>query len=290
MAKEPSHQTIHLACGQIICRTGDLEHNFAQVEELTAQAVAVGVRLILFGEGALTGYVFTEENLAKALSVNGEAASRLLKLAKENDIVVAPGTLEKSKQGLHVSQFVAFPDGRLLVQRKHRLTPTEQEAGIIPGSEERELFEVDGVSFAVCICADSGLPGIRNKLAARGCQVYLGPSAGGGGGEHMVHQEDLEDPEKRKKYLQDMEKVCFVGEAMEQCAAHHMALACVNLAGDDGVSNYHPGHSAIVDSRGRLVALCPGEYVVEWLRPRMIHGEVLVQQPRTTVEQPKKED
>jgi predicted amidohydrolase len=45
---------------------------------------------------------------------------------------------------------------------------------------------------------------------------------------------------------------------------------------------YHPGHSSIIDSRGRIVALLPGEYVIDYLEPRMIHGLVMVQTPRTT--------
>ena len=73
-----------------------------------------------------------------------------------------------------------------------------------------------------------------------------------------------------------MEKVCFMGGAIEVCARHHLGMIACNLSGDDGVSNYHPGHSSIVDSGGKTLGLIPGEYVVEYLRPQLIHGAMVV--------------
>jgi len=282
--RKRAYKTIHVACGQIVCRPGDIKHNLGQIGDMAARASSAGARIILFGEGAVTGYVFTEEVRATALSSEGKEAKRLMRIAKKNDIVIAAGTLERSEAGLHVSNFVAFPDDKLLVQRKHKIPPKDEAAGVIPGEEKRIVFQVDGVKFAICICADSSIPDIRNKLARQGCQVMFLSTAGGAGREYMCHAEDLEVPQKRKEYLDSMEKVCFVGEAIENCIKHRMAVCATNLAGDDGVSNYHPGHSCIIDSTGRLVALIPGEYVVEYLRPQLIHGEIVVQRPRTSAE------
>lgn len=137
-----------------------------------------------------------------------------------------------------------------------------------------------GVCFGICICADSGIPDIRNKLAAKGCQVYCGACAGGGGREHMRRPNDLTDGENRKQYLQDMERVCFGGKTPLECHDHRMAMMAVNLAGDDGIDHYHPGHSMIFDSRGWVVALRPGEYMADYLAPQLIHGVIVVQTPR----------
>ena len=273
-------KSLHIACGQLVFRPGNIVHQLAQIESLSAEAARLGARLILFGEAALNGYVHTPEVLATAVASDGLEAGRLRGISRVHDIVIAVGVFECNGDQRHVSHFVVFPDGRLLVQRKNRLTPKELEAKFTPGPEERQVFEVDGVRCAVSICADSGIPDLHNKLAASGCQVSLHPCAGGGGRAAMCHVQDLADPERRKRYLADMEKVCFVGGSFFPAADHRMAMVATNLAGDDGVSNYHPGHSCIIDSRGCLVALQPGEYVVEYLRPLMIHGEAIVQEPR----------
>ena len=155
--------------------------------------------------------------------------------------------------------------------------------GLVTGPAERTLFEVDGVRMAVCICADVGIPDIRDQLAAQGCQVLLLPTAGGGGREHIYHPEDLQDPQRLAGYVKLMDGVCSVAAAVGDCTSRRMAQVAVNLSGDDGVDHYHPGHSSIIDSRGRIVALQPGEYVVDYLQPRLIHGPVVVQPPRIAV-------
>ena len=206
---------------------------------------------------------------------------RLKRLAAEFKIAIAAGTIERSDQAYHVSCFIALPDGQLLVQRKHMLGPAELQAGFQTGPEERTFFEVDGVRMAVVICAETAIPDLRNKLAARGCQVMLLITAGGGGREHIFHPEDLQDPQRRTQYVKLMDAVCPVTSAVGDCVGHRMAQLAVNLSGDDGVDHYHPGHSSIIDSRGRIVALLPGEYVVDYLAPRLIHAPVVVQPPRT---------
>lgn len=274
-------QTLHVACGQIVCRPGDIAGNLSQVRQLTTEAAVAGARFVLFAEGALTGYVFTPEFLqAHAMATHSEPVRALQALSRERNIVIAVGAIEQAESARHVSHFVLFPDGRLLVQRKHWITPTEKAAGIVAGPEERVLFEVDGVKLAIMICSDSAIPDIRNKLAARGCQVWCGPAAGGQGRDYIRRPEDLDDPELRKRYLADMEKVCFSGGTILSCHDHRMALVTVNLACDDGIDHYHPGHSMIFDSRGWLVAIRPGEYIAEFLAPQMIHGDIRVQTPR----------
>jgi predicted amidohydrolase len=142
------------------------------------------------------------------------------------------------------------------------------------------VFEVGGVKMAVCICSDVGIPGVRDRLAEQGCQVLLVPTAGGGGREHIFHPADLEDPRRLAAYVKLMDDVCSVTSALGDCVQRRMAQVAVNLSGDDGRDHYHPGHSSIIDSRGRIVALLPGEYVIDYLAPRLIHGPVVVRSPR----------
>jgi predicted amidohydrolase len=282
-SQRPPAQTIHLATGQIVCRPGDIDCNLRQIHQLAEQAAKAGARLCLFPEGAITGYVTTEAVLARAPRAQGPVADRLKGMAAELKIVIVAGTLERAEDGMHLSCFIAFPDGRMLVQRKHGVNDVERKAGLVPGPVERIVFTVDGVKMAVCICSDSGIPGIRDKLATQGCQVFLLPTAGGGGREYIFHPADLENPQRRAAYVKLMEAVCSVVSAAGDCIDYRMAQVAVNLSGDDGVDHYHPGHSSIIDSRGRVVALQPGEYVVDYLEPRMIHGLVVVQSPRVPV-------
>ena len=55
-ANKDTKKVIRLACGQLVCRPGDVAHQVHQIEALSAAAARQGARLILFGEAALTGY------------------------------------------------------------------------------------------------------------------------------------------------------------------------------------------------------------------------------------------
>ena len=241
---------------------------------LAAQAAKAGARLILFGEGALTGYLLTPEILAQAVEAGSPVVARLRDIARRYRIVLVPGTIECSPAGLHMSQFVVYPEGQLVIQRKANLTDDERKANLVPGAAERVLFQVDGVTMAIGICADNGLENIHAQTRARGCQLYLWPAAGGGSRDSKFAPADLKDPQKRKKYEELMHGVAFPAFAIKPAAELGLAIASCNLCGDDGVGKYHPGHSAIVDCHGRLRALECGQYVAEFLAPCLIHAEV----------------
>lgn len=271
-----THLTLHVACGQLVMRPGDIDHQLSQVDMLSAQAASVGAKLILFAEAALHGYCLAPEVVNSALSMRDPPIRKLCQISRKRRIVIAVGAFEKSGNKKYVSQFVAWPDGRLLVQRKNRITPEEKDAGFSAGPEKRKIFEVEGVRCAIAICADAGIENLWEQLKRGRCQISLHPTAGGGSREEMRRPSDLANPQMRSRYLKAMEKVCFLGDSLLRCRDLGIAMIATNLAGDDGVKKYHPGHSSIVDSLGRLVAIQPGEYVVDFLRPVMIHGEVVL--------------
>ena len=118
--------------------------------------------------GVVVRILASEELDAHAIEADSAPVRSLQALSRDLRIVIAVGTIEQASSARHVSHFILFPNGRLQTQRKHALTATEKGAGIVPGPEERNLFTVGGVRFGICICSDSGIPHIRNKLAAKG--------------------------------------------------------------------------------------------------------------------------
>jgi len=265
--------TIHVASGQIICRPGDIEGNLAQIEQLTRSAAMARARLILFGEAALTGYLFSDKVLDQAVRIDGPVMDRLRRLAARTEVVVVPGAFERSADGLHVSQFVVYPDGNILAQRKFNLTEDEKRS-MVPGPEERLLFKVGGVTTAIGICADNGSPNIHRATRARGCGLWLWPAAGGGFRNTIFKPQDLSVAARRKDYMDRMNKVSFPEFAVEKAGELGLAVVSANLCGDDGEHKFHPGHSTIVDCHGRVAALQPGEYIAEWQCPCFIHSEI----------------
>lgn len=266
---------MRVSAAQIVCRPGDVAGNLRQVEMLSREAAKDGARFVLFAEGALTGYVFTPEILACALPFDGAEALSLSALSGELGIGIAVGTLEREAAGCRVAQWVFLPDGRSLSQHKHRLTAAECAAGILRGERERRLFVLDGLTFAVLICADNHIEGVDEELRAAGVDILCAPCAGGGKREWMRRPEELRDPEVFRAYAECLARVCFIGGGLDRNLRNNFGVIAVNLVGDDGIDSFHPGHSSISDCDGRLEALLPGDYVPAWHRPRLISGEIL---------------
>ena len=257
-------KTIHLAAGQIVCRPGDIDGNLEQIHDLAT------------GRGGRRAAVPVCRGRDHRLRDHAVRAGRRADGRRPGGGTseTAGGRTEHHHRRRHARtcrprhpRELLHRDARRPVRRATQ-TPdqrcrTEGRTGSRPA--ERTLFEVDGVRMAVCICADVGIPDIRDRLAEQGCQVLLLLTAGGGGREHIYHPDDLHDPQRLAGYVKLMDNVCSVTSAVGDCVGRRMAQVAVNLSGDDGMEHYHPGHSSIIDSRGRIVALLPGEYVIDYL-------------------------
>jgi len=93
-------KTIHVACGQIVCIPGDLAGNLRQIKQLSVEAAVAGVRFVLFAEGALTGYVLTQNFLKKhAISADSRPVRELQALSRKLRIVIAAGAVEQTAAG-----------------------------------------------------------------------------------------------------------------------------------------------------------------------------------------------
>lgn len=248
---------------------------------MVEQAAQKGASLILFPECGVTGYRST----APTISQGDKSFRSLLGLAHAYGIVVAAGFLERKEEGVFISHGVFYPNGKIRIQHKSRLAPVEKE---IPdfqrGSNERMVFEVKGVRCAIAICADMAIPNLYGRLAGQGVQLLLSPTAGCGPYDLGYRESSLDDPATLKRYLKDAETVVFNKQAILHSRTHQIAFVCCNQLADNGRDYFHPGHSMIIDSTGELVALLPGSFVFEHLRPGFVVGKIHPKEPRTGVD------
>ncbi len=264
-------RTLHVACIQPLVVPGDVEGNLRRMDPLIVEAARRGARLVLTSEAHVTGYDLDGVGLRAAIPADDPAFDRLAETARRLGVDIVAGFWEKAAGGAYNSAQVLHADGRRTLQRKRG----DAVAGFIPGPREREVFEVDGLRCAILICSDSGLPDIHAELAGRGMDLLLCPTAGMGRLDGAFRQEELGDPARRAMYLDKMERVCFVRDAMEMCLRYGFAAAACNQAGVQESSDYfHPGHSSIVDRTGELVALLPGAMAYSHLRPKLIDGVI----------------
>ncbi|MFZ4775057.1 MAG: carbon-nitrogen hydrolase family protein [Terrimicrobiaceae bacterium] len=267
--------SLKVAVAQSLCEPGDIEGNLDRMEPLIRSAAMQGARLILFSEAGITGYESSPGILDQAVVAGDRTCQRLHALARENNLVIAAGFIERNGDAIHISHGAFFPDGQLFLQRKARTGTVEPQISNFQfGPDERIVFEIDGVRCAIVICADTGILDWRNSLVAQGVHLLLLPTAGCGP-RHLGWQEgDLDDPGVLETYVERASLVVFSKDAILDCRRHRMAMASCNQMADNGRDYFHPGHSTIVDSTGELVGLIPGSFIFEHLRPRVVVGEI----------------
>ena len=284
---------IRIAIGSTTSRPGDVAGNLAQIARFAEQARAVGADVLLTPEMSASGYGPYPDVLATAEPAGaGPIYRELARLAKANGFVIGAGFVEAANGKRHLAHYVVYPDGKYVVQRKHRVTlgerpldppwplgghPPDAPDPADPGQPLElhfEVFQIKGVTCALAICADGGVTGLSAHLAQAGVELLLAPTAGGGTRDQRVVTADLHSEAGLKKYYEWLERVFFPGFGLLDCLRYRRALAAVNLCGFDGREKYHIGHGMIINPMGEVPALIHGLPNLDRQRPMFTHAVV----------------
>jgi len=177
----------------------DRDATLTRVEELVAEAAALGAELVVFPEAFLPGTPLWIDStpiwngdgpwyarlVEQAVIVPGPVTARLGATARSNQVHLVIGVHEREPHGTTIYNTVLYfgSDGRLLT--KHRkLVPT--------GSERTVWGQGDGSTLDVVqtplgrlgglICWENYMPLARFHLYAQGVEVWLAPTLARGDG------------------------------------------------------------------------------------------------------------
>ena len=165
-------------------RPGDKEANLAKVRRSAAEAAGQGAELVVCPEMCVTGYWFLRDLSRAELDVlaepvpDGPTTLELLGLAREHDISVGAGFLERSDEGdLFNSYVVAMPDGSHVCHRKLHAFVNEN---VSSGSEFTVFDLPSGNRAAILICYDNNLFENTRMVALQGAEILIAPHQTGG--------------------------------------------------------------------------------------------------------------
>lgn len=267
---------LRVALAQPMVVPGDCAENISRMTPLVDAAAKQGSNLIVFSEGAITGYDLKGLGMDAALSADDPLLDRVADMAEMRKLTIVAGLFELADGVMYNSAIAFKPDGSRVVQRKHNIIALELESGrVTKAPRERTLFDVDGFTCAMLICSDSGTPGIFEELADKGCELAILSAAGLGTVDWAFHLADLDDPERRAAYMKSANSVAFPEFSVELAHRLRMALVAVNQCGyDESTGFFHPGHSTLVDCDGRLAALIPGRMICEHVQADLAVGTI----------------
>lgn len=150
---------------------GEFEHNLKRFEEGLTRADAAGASIVSFPECFLTGYPDTAELAGwDAFSADSDAMARVLDVTSRHEALAIVGFNERRGDALYNTAAVVHRGHLLGLYSKCAAYQSFHKQG-----REFPVWEHQGVTFGVLICADGGYIEPARILALKGAQVIFAP-------------------------------------------------------------------------------------------------------------------
>lgn len=232
-----------------------------KTERLVAAAAGHGATVVVFPEAFIGGYprgltfgavVGARTDAGRndfrrywesGVDVPGPAVTRLSRIARDNNIHVVMGVIERDGGTLYCCVLFFGPSGEFL--GKHRkLMPTASERlvwGYGDGST-MPVFETSVGRIGAVICWENYMPLLRYSMFAKGIQIYCAPTA-----------------DNRETWLPSMQHIalegrCFVLSSNQFSRRRDFPDLYDSLYGDDPEALISTGGSCIISPSGQILA------------------------------------
>lgn len=173
---------------------GDKKANINSMNEYIEEADEKGVKILVFPEMCVTGYVSSSDPdsteyqwaVESAETADGPTAKHFAELADETDMWIIYGATETivedgkiDTEHAYNSAFICSPDGEVTTYQK--ITPVEG-SWCTSGETPVIIDAGDCGKLGISICYDTySTPELERYYSAMGCNILINPTATGGG-------------------------------------------------------------------------------------------------------------
>lgn len=250
-------------CTKSYC--GEPERNLENILSWVKKAKEEKADFVLFPEVSITGYDWTDVNFWQSERTDGPSVSSLVESAKENDIYISAGLLEKEVTGVvYNTHVIVGPEGFVGKYRKSHMPAPEYPLTAL--GSKLPVFTVnigeEPATVGISICYDNCFPEASRIMSLKGMEVLLAPFAFGMGkwesDDDIENQVIAQDKWKKQvtKYMAARAHDNNVYAVVCVCSGH--------VKGLQGKEEYYfPGVCMVFDPAGDLIAETPSEGVKE---------------------------
>ncbi len=173
---------IHIASAQFEARDADVDYNFSRIESLARQAIDQGAEIVSFHECSISGYTFLQTLSRDELTAlaeivpDGPGTRRLMALAKQLQVGLGAGLIERDGDRLYNCYIMVGPEGFVARHRKiHAFISPHLSWG-----NEFQVFDFLGIRASILTCYDNNLAENARVATLLGAEVIFAPHVTGG--------------------------------------------------------------------------------------------------------------
>lgn len=172
---------MNLAVAQFQPKDGDKKYNLSVIRDLAKQAKQCGADVISFHEMSITAYTFTKDlNLSEITELaeevpSGESTQTLIEIAKEFDMPILAGLVEKAEGQIYNTYICVTVEGVIAKFRKiHPFISKHMSAG-----NEYCVFDLLGWKCGILICYDNNVVENVRATSLLGAELIFAPHVTG---------------------------------------------------------------------------------------------------------------
>jgi len=224
---------IRIAAVVSSAKVGNTADNLKKMTDWTRKAAEKNVSIVCFPEMSITGYHVRKEIIKIAEPVPGPSTDYLLKLAKDKNINILAGLVEKdSCSRIYASHVVITPKGIKGVYRKIHLGPSEK--ALFSAGDSIPLFEINHVKFGIQLCYDAHFPELSTAMALNGVDLVFIPHA----------SPQTISKEKIKSWMRHLPARAY---------DNSIFVIANNLCGENGQGLIFPGVCVVLNPAGEVI-------------------------------------
>ncbi|MBN2074401.1 MAG: hypothetical protein JW762_02500 [Dehalococcoidales bacterium] len=177
---------LRIALVQMFCEKGAIDQNMALMADYIEEAENRSIDIIGFPEASLTGYHEPARFLKAVLSLDGPEVAGLLKLTEGRNLTVLAGIIEENPNGLPYITHIIARNGKFIGYHRKMYDGDNEEYPWFAMGNEIAVFNHDGLTFGIAICADISKEELFAECSRRGACVMFELAAPGLYGEQVT--------------------------------------------------------------------------------------------------------
>ncbi len=177
---------IKIALIQMFSEKGAIDENLARIAHYLDEAARRGIDIVGLPEMCLTGYADPTRYPQAVITLDGPEVARFRDMTRPYPMTVLAGLIEKNPNGKpFISQIVARQGELLGYYRKRTIKDNEVEW--FSSGWDVPVWQHDGLTYGIAICADIHNAEVYSELAKKGAQLVFELAAPGLYGEQATH-------------------------------------------------------------------------------------------------------